>query len=299
MKNWYTIQAKGKAAEILIYDEIGMFGIAAAKFIGDLKALGKVEEITLGVNSPGGDVFDGIAIYNALKRHGASIVSRVDGIAASIASLILMAGNTIVMPDNAMLMIHNPWGGALGEADDMREVADALDKIKIAMIAAYRRSGKSDEAIAAIMDEETWYTADEAKANGFADEVIQSVNIAAFFDLKKFQKAPEALRARPAAPAADPKDEGSRAREIAEACAKAGVPAAVAFYIDTPWSSAEVAARLEHAPAIRAVCKEYGAERLADHYVTFGFHPDHVKAQLEELHRVRLESDTRSTAAGF
>src|SRR5919109_4674225 len=98
-QNWYQIFAIGTAAEILIYDEIGIFGISAKNFITELKSLKNVSQITLGINSPGGDVFDGIAIYNALKRHGAKVTTRIDGIAASIASVIAMAGEKIQMPD--------------------------------------------------------------------------------------------------------------------------------------------------------------------------------------------------------
>ena len=105
---WYEFRGQAKGAEIVIYDEIGAFGIPAKAFVDELKALGPVAELTVRINSPGGSVFDGVAIYNALKRHDAAITVWIDGIAASIASMIAMAGDEVVMPENAMLMLHDP-----------------------------------------------------------------------------------------------------------------------------------------------------------------------------------------------
>jgi ATP-dependent Clp protease, protease subunit len=112
---WYEFRAQATgAAEIVIYDEIGAFGIPAKAFIDELKRLGPVAELTVRINSPGGSVFDGVAIYNALERHGAAITVWIDGIAASIASMIAMAGDVIVMPENAMLVLHDPSGDGHG-----------------------------------------------------------------------------------------------------------------------------------------------------------------------------------------
>jgi len=292
MKNWYRVQAKGSAAEILIYDEIGMFGIGAKNFIADLKALGNVTEITLGINSPGGDVFDGVAIYNALKRHQAKITGRVDGIAASIASVILMASDKIVMPDNTMLLIHNPWGGAIGDAEDMRDFAEALDKIKVAILAAYRRSGKSDEELSAIMDAETWLTAEEALAGGFADEVIQSVDIAALFDLGNYQKAPDRLRAKPAPELNTRRPEEEAAQytsRVLSLCTAAGVPELAPKLIEKKMSIVDVEQRLVEAPSIRAICaaaKGLGienAERRAHGYIMAGCTKDEARHNLMEV----------------
>jgi ATP-dependent protease ClpP protease subunit len=101
VKRWFDFRAQAKGAEIVIYDEIGAFGIPAKAFLDELKALGPVAELTVRVNSPGGSVFDGVAIYNALKRHRATVTVWIDGIAASIASMIAMAGDEVVMPENA------------------------------------------------------------------------------------------------------------------------------------------------------------------------------------------------------
>ena len=153
MKRWYEFRAQTKgAAEIVIYDEIGAFGIPAKAFLDELKALGPVAELTVRINSPGGSVFDGVAIYNALKRHDAKITVWIDGIAASIASMIAMAGDEVVMPENAMLVLHDPSGLVAGTAADMRAMAEALDKMAAAMVAGYRdKSGAGDAEIAALM----------------------------------------------------------------------------------------------------------------------------------------------------
>ena len=111
---WYEFRAQTRGAEIVIYDEIGAFGMPAKAFLDELRALGPVGELTVRINSPGGSVFDGVAIYNALKRHEARLTVWIDGIAASIASMIAMAGDEVVMPENAMLMLHDPSGLVMG-----------------------------------------------------------------------------------------------------------------------------------------------------------------------------------------
>ncbi|MCK7513853.1 MAG: ATP-dependent Clp protease proteolytic subunit [Desulfobacterales bacterium] len=181
--------------EIEIYEQIGdgfwSEGIGAKSFSRDLKALGDIDQLDVRINSPGGSVFEGTAIYNILKAHKAQKTVYVDGIAASIASVIAMAGDTVVMPENAIMMIHNPFGLVQGNAEDMRKMADALDKVKTAIISAYAaKSGMSDQDISDLMDDETWMTAQEAKDRGFADTVAEPVRIAASFDLSIFAKAP-------------------------------------------------------------------------------------------------------------
>jgi ATP-dependent Clp protease protease subunit len=196
MKRWYDFRAQAKGAEIIIYDEIGAFGIPAKAFLDELKALGPVPELTLRINSPGGSVFDGVAIYNALKRHEARVTVWIDGIAASIASVIAMAGDEVVMPENAMLMLHDPSALVIGTAADMRAMAEALDKMKAGMVAAYRdKSGRDDAEIEALMAAETWLSADEAVSLGVADRVEAPVRMAAHFDLSRFRNPPPQLAA--------------------------------------------------------------------------------------------------------
>jgi ATP-dependent Clp protease protease subunit len=197
VKRWYDFRARVEGAgEIVIYDEIGAFGIPAKAFLDELKALGPIAELTLRINSPGGSVFDGIAIYNALRRHEARVTVWIDGIAASIASMIAMAGDQVVMPENAMLMIHDPSGLVVGTAADMRAMAEALDKMKAGMVAAYRdKSGRDDVEIEALMAAETWLSAEEAMDLGLADRVEQPVAMAAHFDLSRFHNTPPQLAA--------------------------------------------------------------------------------------------------------
>lgn len=176
----------GGTAEILIYDPIGQDffgdGVVAKGFIEDLDALGDVQSITVRINSPGGVVWDGFAIYNALKDHPAEVHVRVDGLAASIASVIAMSGDTVTMGEGAMLMVHNPWSLAMGDANDLRGAADMLDKVKEGLVHAYAwRTGLDRGTVADLMEAETWFTAAEAVAHGFADERIEAepVQIAA------------------------------------------------------------------------------------------------------------------------
>jgi ATP-dependent protease ClpP protease subunit len=196
MRTWFTAKANNdNTAEIVIYDEIGLFGVTAADFRDELKALGNPSQIQVRINSPGGNIFDGITIHNMLARHKAEKIVTVDGIAASIASLIAMAGDQIIMPENAMMMIHNPEGVVIGTSKEMRDLAAALDRARDGMVATYaRRSGLEHDEVKAIMNEETWLTADEAVDRGFADAVVEPVKIAARHDLSKFQKPPAALR---------------------------------------------------------------------------------------------------------
>jgi len=191
---WYDFRAQAGGAEIVIYDEIGAFGIPAKAFLDELKALGPVAELTVRINSPGGSVFDGVAIYNALKRHQAKVTVWIDGIAASIASMIAMAGDEVVMPENAMLVLHDPSGLVAGTALDMRAMAEALDRMKAGMVAAYRdKSGRGDAEIEALMAAETWLSAQEAVALGLADRVEEPVRMAAHFDLSRFRNPPPQL----------------------------------------------------------------------------------------------------------
>jgi ATP-dependent Clp protease protease subunit len=176
---------KDKPAELLIYGEIADMSwwgdeVTPKQFKKDLDKLGDVDEIAVFINSLGGDVFAGQAIHSMLKRHKATISVYIDGIAASAASIIAMAGDTIKMPKNAMMMVHNPWTWAIGYAADFRKVADDLDKIREAVISAYQvKTGLSPEEIGALLDAETWMTAEEAVEKGFADEAEEAKQVAA------------------------------------------------------------------------------------------------------------------------
>jgi len=205
------MKAKGpKAGEVLIYEQIGAGfwsdGIGAKQFAKDLKDLGDLDDLDIRINSEGGSVFEGQAIYTQLKNHKAKKTVYIDGLAASIASVIAMAGDTIIMPENATMMIHDPWTMAMGNAEDMRKSADALDIIKLGIIAAYRnKSGMSDEEISRLMSDETWMSAQDALDKGFADEVGAGMKIAAkAFDFSKFKKVPGSIAALAKAKEDDP-----------------------------------------------------------------------------------------------
>ena len=198
-KSWFRMQAKeDQTADIYIYDEIGGWGISARRFMEDLISLGNLSHINLHIHSPGGEVFDGIAIYNQLKNHSATITVYIDGLAASMASVIAMVGDTVIMPKNAMMMIHKPWGVSWGDANDMREYADLLDKLENVLIPAYvAKTGKTTEEITAMLEQETWLDGDECVEHGFADKVIEPVKAMASLTSKRieeFSSMPSAIK---------------------------------------------------------------------------------------------------------
>lgn len=161
--------------DILLYDEIGFWGVTAKEFVAALAGI-TATTINVRINSPGGDVFDGLAIYNALKAHPAKIVSTIEGIAASAASFIALAGETVTMAPSAFMMIHKAWGFTIGNADDHRDAVNTLDKIDGQLAAVYAtKTGKSADEMLALMKGEsdgTWFTGDEAKAIGLVDALV-------------------------------------------------------------------------------------------------------------------------------
>lgn len=194
-KSWYSIKAlAGNAAALTIFDDIGAFGVTATQFIQDIANLGSIQNLTIQINSQGGSVQDGVAIYNAIKQHPASVTVEINGWALSIASFIAMAGDRVCMASNSLLMLHNPWISAAGDAAELRKTADVLDLTREALISGYSRSGKSRAEIIALLDAETWYSAAEALAAGFADEVQSSGQPAASFNSNKFTIPPRLLK---------------------------------------------------------------------------------------------------------
>lgn len=198
----FEIRAKGNAeANVFIYGDIGDSwseeSVTAAQFVRDLQNV-EAQTVNVRLNSFGGAVPDALAIYNALARHPATVNTYVDGVALSAASLIAMAGKTVTMAENAVMMIHGPWNMAVGNAAQMREAADVLDKFAQAMAPSYAaKTGKPVEDMLALLTDGTdhWYTADEAKDAGFADEVSAPMEIAASFDLRRFGAVPAAAAA--------------------------------------------------------------------------------------------------------
>ncbi len=173
-----------KKAEIIIFDDIGdsFFGegITGKSVQAELKAFGDVDEITVRINSPGGAIFDGLAIYNLLHQHPARIIVEIDGLAASAASVIAMAGDEIRMAENALMMVHAASGVVAGNADELRETADLLEKITDNIVAIYAaRTGRSLEELSALVDNETWLTASEALDLNLITDITPDKAIAA------------------------------------------------------------------------------------------------------------------------
>lgn len=204
MKKFWNFINKGKTGELMLYGEISSvtwYGdeVTPKNFKADLDALGDIDTLNIYINSPGGDVFAGQSIYSMLTRHKAKKVVYVDGLAASISSVIAMAGDVIKMPKNAMMMIHNAWTIAAGNKDDLRKIAEDMEKIDETIVGVYAaKTGKSEEDIKALMDAETWMGADEAVELGFADEMEEAKEIAALVTpeiLAKYKHPPETLKA--------------------------------------------------------------------------------------------------------
>ena len=187
---FYAMESTGNnETTVTLYDEIGAFGAGSKELLGDLSKLAG-QHIHLRINSPGGSVVEGTAIYNALRRHQGGLTVHIDAMAASMASVIAMAGSPVYIADNALLMIHNPWTVSMGESKDLRKEADLLDKLKVNLRNAYvRKTGMNETDISAMMDAETWLDAVEAVALGFADAIEEGVAAAA-------TATPENLRAR-------------------------------------------------------------------------------------------------------
>ena len=197
MKTWFNIKAAAggeKQTDILIFDEIGLWGITAKDFATALKEIPEDHAITVHINSPGGSVFDGYAIFNALKARSAQITTKIEGLAASMASVIALAGSKVTAAANSIVMIHNPWSGVSGDSDDLRKMADLLDKLTGQLVGIYAaKTGLPEDDVRAAMDAETWFTGAEAKEWGLVDEVTDEIQVAASFDTSRFRNAPKSL----------------------------------------------------------------------------------------------------------
>ena len=315
MKSWFDIQNKADAATVYIHDEIGGWGINARQFIQALDAQGE-RPIRLHINSPGGSVFDALAIFNHLK--GRDVTVHIDGIAASAASIIAMAGSRILMPENTFMMIHDPWGAAVGNAGDMREMADILERIGHALIATYAaRTGLPEEELTRMLAEETWLEAAQAVELGFADELLPALEVAACYERpvpehvlarltqiqsktdkegtmsEKTQPAEDAglTRAQVDEAVAKALDE---AREVVAAAVDAGVPQMAAALVGLPPDEARQ--RTEDAATIVELCAKAGFDDKAEDFVRDGLAVDAVRARLFDL-MVEAQADIRTAHA--
>lgn len=192
--HYFKIQAAvyGNRAEAWIYDTIGKDGITAKDFADELKKIGLVDVLHVYINSDGGSVFDGYAIFESLRRHPAHVKVFVDGLAASIASVIALAGDEITMAANSMMMIHDPW--CAGEEPHTEKITALLDKVRKQILNVYvRKTGSPRDVIENMMRDEVWLDAAEAVSLGFADAISEPQRIAAQYDLSQFRNPPNSL----------------------------------------------------------------------------------------------------------
>ena len=202
-KYWEFKNQTSDSADLYLYIEIASWGggycaHSAQSFKSELDALGEIKTLNVYINSPGGDVFEGNTIYNMLKRYDADVNIYIDGLAASIASVIAMSG-TVNMPKNAMMMIHNAWTYTYGNANELRKTADDLDKVNQSIRQAYlEKAGDKldEETLITLMDNETWLTAQECYDYGLCDVLEDEKQIAACISeelFAKYRNVPKAL----------------------------------------------------------------------------------------------------------
>ena len=311
-KHWYSLKASGEAEtrsiEVYVYGEIGTWGITANQFVRDLAALDDgASPIVVAFNSVGGDLFDGLAIHNALSRLGERCTGRVDALAASAASVAVCGAHKVVIASNAMLMIHNPWTYASGDAEDLRKVATALDQAMEAIIAAYKAKAPNiDEVeLRRLVNAETWLTASEAVALGLADEVGEGVTVKACLGqggaLQRYQHAPQALLAQleeEPEPEPEPEptpepvkpepenppivDSAKLALLITQSCNTAGISNLIESLISHTKlaDEATVNAALTNAKAVRDLCVAARLPEFTQEFVAAGLSAEAVRGRL-------------------
>ncbi len=288
----FTPAASADAPDTLaIFDEIGFWGVQAKDFVADLRNV-KSKTLNVEINSPGGDVFAGLAIYNALKSSGKEIVVKVMGVAASAASLIAMAGDKIVMPKNTFMMVHNPWSFAVGNADELREQANVLDKIGDSLLQTYvSRTGKSEDEIAPLLAKDTWLTANEALELGFATEVVDEVKANAKFDMARAD-LPESVKlvfASAGTPVEPEPTDGDDAQDssvdafadkVAALAEGSGFAAYAAGWALKHTKIEEVEASIAQAREVKALCGVVKMSNKAEGFIKAGTSLEDVRAAL-------------------
>lgn len=306
-KTWYAVQASGDAAErvieVFVYGEIGAWGVTANQFVQDLRTMDDgVSEVIAAFNSVGGDLFDGLAMHNALRRLGARCTGRIDALAASAASVAVCGAHKVVIAESAILMIHNPWTYAAGDAEDFRKVADVLDQTMEAIIAAYKAKAPDiDEVeLRRLVAAETWLTANEAVALGLADEVGDGIKVKACLGqggvLQRYQHAPAELLAQlDEPPEVDPEldvvdpplvppivDSAKLALMITQRCTAAGISNLVEPLLSSTQLESEeiVLAGLVRAKAVNDLCVAARLPEFSAEYVAAGLDAAAVRARL-------------------
>lgn len=284
-EHWYSIKALGeggneggqKSIEIYIYGEIGFWGVTSGDFIRDLKAVDDgVSPVVVHFDTLGGDLFDGIAIHNTLRGLGERCTARIDGACLSAGSVAASGAHRVEMANNSLFMIHNPWTLAAGDAEDLRKVAEMMDKAFEGIVASYQHRPLTidDAELRRLINDETWMTAAEAKTMGFVDEILGAgaplaANASLGKVLNRYRNTPATARqllasAKPVAgdppePPADPEpspDAAALAAELTAECAKAGLSDCAPFLIKASGlkSREAVQAALARAKEVQAVC---------------------------------------------
>lgn len=312
----FKAQAAGKPAVLAIDDEIGFWGVQARDFRDGLEAVAG-DELTVEINSPGGDVFAGLGMYNMLRTFAASgkkLTTRVTGVAASMASVVVLAGDTREMPSNTFAMVHAVSGGAWGTAEDMRDTADTLDKIGTALRDIYvDRMGITAEKAVEIMSKDTWLTADECKEMGFATALVDPVTATASFnmaraDLPANVKAVFEAKQTPAAAAQTPEPEvpvgpvaeveGEIEAPVADQVLALAKTAGLEAYGPTialfSANLADAKQRLAKAGEINALCKITNMADLAQGFVAKNNSVEEVRAALVQA-KVAADKDIDGT----
>jgi ATP-dependent protease ClpP protease subunit len=318
--------ADDDSAELLFYGPISDYSwwgdeVTPQQFNDDLAALGPIKNLKVRINSPGGDVFAAAAIHNSLRNHSANVTAYVDGLAASAASVVAMAGDKIVMPKTAMMMIHNPSSFAWGDARDLRATADVLDKVRDSIIGAYERKTGMDRAkLINLMNSETWMTAQDALDMGFADEVDEQLHVNVSmrgrlmivnglgFELDRFKTVPAAFlvggnangeevnnlstpvknnNEEPETPATEPETAAEEPEEVVDG---AGTPAGVGTESPEepeadPVQNA-VAAERKRISDIRALATP-GAEEIIENAINSGADPRDVAVEILRSGKVK------------
>ena len=296
-KTWYNVKAAAGStpATISIFDEIGVWGVTAKDFITSFRQITE-HDVVLELNTPGGSVFDAMAMFNAMKTSGKNITVKVMGIAASAGSYIAMVGNKIVMPENTFMMVHNPLNAMHGNAAEFREMADVLDKIGNSLTATYvARTGKSDEEVRALLANDTYMSAAECLALGFCDEVSPAVTATAKFEheylpanIQALFKAVEPVADPAVEPVADPAVEPevvAFADQVLALVTEAGmVEFAPVMAVDPLLSTVEqVKARIADAREIRALCNVSKQPDMANKFISTGTSIADVRTALCEV----------------
>ena len=184
--NWYSIENKKSTADVYIYGEIG-YEVDAKSFIDEIKALNN-KPFNLHINSVGGSVFEGQAIYTTIQNYKGKVTAYIEGVAASMASIIALAADEVYMSENSLYMIHDPLVGVYGNKAELEKKMELLNIIKEQMVNIYtKKTGLEASQVQDLMSAETWFTAQEAKDAGFVDVVQEAVEVAATYDLSAYK----------------------------------------------------------------------------------------------------------------